>query len=133
MKDFTRGELDWRPWVDPLDITTATQEQLAALKITPSNRAVGVYSLVLAPIGASPWLLGYAGWLFGVISVLGGAAMVALALRLCAADTKPAAERVAKQLFAFSIVYLFVLFAALLVERAIGIQGVGAPFGRVFA
>jgi uncharacterized peroxidase-related enzyme len=48
MRNFTQGELDWRPWVAPLDITTATQEQLAALKITPSNRAVGAYSLVLA-------------------------------------------------------------------------------------
>jgi uncharacterized peroxidase-related enzyme len=48
MRDFTQGELDWRPWVAPLDITTVTQEQLAALKITPSNRAVGAYSLVLA-------------------------------------------------------------------------------------
>ena len=48
MRDFTGGELDWRPWVAPLDITTATQEQLLALKITPSNRAVGAYSLVLA-------------------------------------------------------------------------------------
>jgi len=48
MRNFTQGELDWRPWVAPLDITAATQEQLAALKITPSNRAVGAYSLVLA-------------------------------------------------------------------------------------
>ena len=48
MRDFTIGELAWRPWLAPLDITQATQEQLAALKITPSNRAVGAYSLVLA-------------------------------------------------------------------------------------
>jgi len=48
MRDFTHGELQWEPWVAPLDITAATQEQLSALKITPSNRAVGAYSLVLA-------------------------------------------------------------------------------------
>ena len=48
MRDFTNGELQWKPWVAPLDITTATQEQLSALKITPSNRVVGAYSLVLA-------------------------------------------------------------------------------------
>ncbi len=48
MRDFTHGELDWKPWVAPLDIPTATGEQLSALKITPSNRAVGAYSLVLA-------------------------------------------------------------------------------------
>jgi len=48
IRDFTHGELGWKPWVPPLDITAATQEQLSALKVTPSNRAVGAYSLVLA-------------------------------------------------------------------------------------
>jgi uncharacterized peroxidase-related enzyme len=48
IRDFTHGELAWKPWVPPLDIRAATPEQLAALKITPSNRAVGAYSLVLA-------------------------------------------------------------------------------------
>jgi uncharacterized peroxidase-related enzyme len=48
MRDFTQGELDWQPWLPPLDLDEATDVQRAALKITPSNRAVGVYSLVLA-------------------------------------------------------------------------------------
>jgi len=48
MRAFTRGELDWRPWLAPLDLATATEQQLIALKVTPSNRAVGAYSLVLA-------------------------------------------------------------------------------------
>jgi uncharacterized peroxidase-related enzyme len=48
MRDFTRGELDWQPWLAPVDLDAATEEQRAALKITPSNRAVGAYSLVLA-------------------------------------------------------------------------------------
>ena len=48
MRDFTHGELQWRPWITPVDLDTATQEQLAALKVTPSNRTVGAYSLVLA-------------------------------------------------------------------------------------
>ena len=48
MRDFTHGELQWRPWIAPLDLNAATEEQLKALKVTPSNRAVGAYSLVLA-------------------------------------------------------------------------------------
>ena len=48
MRDFTHGELDWRPWLAPLDLNAATEQQLVALKVTPSNRAVGAYSLVLA-------------------------------------------------------------------------------------
>ena len=48
MRDFTHGELEWRPWVAPLALNQATEAQLVALKVTPSNRAVGAYSLVLA-------------------------------------------------------------------------------------
>ena len=48
MRDFTHGELEWRPWIAPLDLNQATEAQLVALKVTPSNRAVGAYSLVLA-------------------------------------------------------------------------------------
>jgi uncharacterized peroxidase-related enzyme len=48
MRDFTKGELEWAPWIEPLDLDAATEAQRTALKITPSNRAVGAYSLVLA-------------------------------------------------------------------------------------
>jgi uncharacterized peroxidase-related enzyme len=48
MRNFTHGELDWQPWLTPVDLDAATDAQRAALKITPSNRAVGAYSLVLA-------------------------------------------------------------------------------------
>ena len=48
MRDFTQGELEWRPWIEPLDLAAATPEQRDALKITPSSRPVGAYSLVLA-------------------------------------------------------------------------------------
>ena len=82
-----------------------------------TRRQILIYALVLAPIGASPWLLGYAGWLYGVMSIASGALMVALALRL---KRRPA-ERAAKQLFAFSIVYLFILFAVLLIEHGLNL------------
>ena len=48
MRDFTKGELDWLPWIAPVDPAAATAAQRAALQVTPSNRAVGAYSLVLA-------------------------------------------------------------------------------------
>jgi len=48
MRDFTKGELEWKPWLEPVAVETASPDQLDALKITPSNRGVGAYSLVLA-------------------------------------------------------------------------------------
>ena len=47
-----------------------------------TRRQILLYSLILAPLGASPWLLGYAGPLYGIVAVAGGAAIVALAVRI---------------------------------------------------
>jgi len=88
--------------------------------------------LPVAPVGVAPWLLGTAGLVYGCIAMLGGAVMVVLALQLYRAP-KGASEPVAKRLFGISIVYLFVLFAALLFERALGLAQFGLPFGRVVA
>jgi protoheme IX farnesyltransferase len=81
-----------------------------------TRRQILVYSLLLAPVGVSPWLLGYAGLGYGTVATLSGALMVALSWRLWRVPSDQAANR----LFAFSILYLFVLFAALLIEPALG-------------
>jgi protoheme IX farnesyltransferase len=71
----------------------------------------------LAPLGVAPWLLGYAGPLYGIAAVATGAAMIALALRVRAERQGHAAS---KQMFGFSILYLFLLFAVLLADRLWG-------------
>jgi protoheme IX farnesyltransferase len=78
-----------------------------------------LYSIVLVPIGAAPWLLGYADAVYGVTALVAGAVMVALAWQVRRQCEGPQAERAAHRLFAFSILYLFVLFAVLLVEGGI--------------
>src|SRR5271155_1513272 len=47
-----------------------------------TRRQILLYSLVLAPLGAAPWFLGFAGPLYGIVAVAAGAAMVVLALRI---------------------------------------------------
>jgi len=71
------------------------------------------------PIGAAPWLLGYAQTIYGVTALLAGALMVAFAWRVRGERDGERAERAARDLFAFSILYLFVLFAVLLVEGGV--------------
>ena len=85
-----------------------------------TRRQILLYALILAPLGAAPWLLGYAGALYGVVALAAGAAMVALALRVRAEGTGEGANEHAacSRLFGFSILYLFLLFAMLLVDRA---------------
>ena len=77
-----------------------------------------LYTLILAPLGVAPWALGFAGPLYGATAAVTGAIMVALAWQVFC-ERRPA-ERASKQLFAFSILYLFLLFAVLLVERGWG-------------
>jgi heme o synthase len=80
-----------------------------------TRRQILLYALILAPLGAAPWFFGYAGPIYGVVAVAAGAAFVALALRLRAERHGYAAS---KRMFAFSILYLFLLFAMLLVDWA---------------
>ncbi len=48
LHDFTVEVPRWRPRVQPIDLAAATPDQLEALKVTPSNRKVSDYVLVLA-------------------------------------------------------------------------------------
>ena len=88
---------------------------------TETRRQILLYSLLLAPLGAAPWFLGFAGPLYGIVAVAGGAAMVALALRIRGERAlEPGQERghaASRQMFGFSILYLFLLFAMLLFDR----------------
>lgn len=45
---FTTDVLDWKPWLPPVVLEEASEEQRVALAVTPSNIAIGAYSLVLA-------------------------------------------------------------------------------------
>ena len=81
-----------------------------------TRRQIALYTLILAPIGTAPWILGYAGMIYGFVSLVGGTLMLALAFRVKARTEGGAAEQAARHLFAFSILYLFLLFAVLLVE-----------------
>ena len=70
-------------------------------------------------MGLTPTLLGYAGLVYGAVAFLCGAVMLMLAWRVYRERIGPAAATAAKQLFAFSLLYVFVLFAALLVDNAL--------------
>jgi heme o synthase len=82
-----------------------------------TRRQILLYTLLLVPLGVAPWLLGYAGPVYGVAALAIGALMIVLALRVRRERGSHAAS---KQLFGFSILYLFLLFAMLLIDRTAG-------------
>ena len=90
-----------------------------------TRRQILIYAVALAPIGASPWLLGYAGLVYGFTAVAAGAVMAHLAMQLHRFGDTPAGDRAAKRLFGLSILYLFVLFAILLIDDRLGAPGRG--------
>ena len=85
-----------------------------------TKRQIFAHALLLAPTGVTPFLFGYAGPIYGLVAAGAGAMMVMLALRLKTAGSDNAAHAAAKRLFSFSLVYLFTLFAVLLVDHWLG-------------
>jgi len=72
----------------------------------------------MAAAAVAPWPLGLTGALYGLASAGLGIVFLALALRVLAnRSTEPAAMKPEKQLFAYSIVYLFAVFGALVADR----------------
>jgi protoheme IX farnesyltransferase len=94
--------------------------------VPETKRQILLYSLVLAPIGVLPAILGFAPLGYGIAAAALGATFVLLAWRVFRMDTSDSEMRPAKQLFAFSILYLFLLFAMLLVDRLAILAGVAA-------
>jgi protoheme IX farnesyltransferase len=66
----------------------------------------------------TPWPLGLTGWIYGAASAVLGLVFIAFAMAVAANKaTEPKDMGPEKRLFAFSILYLFVLFAALVADR----------------
>ena len=83
-----------------------------------TTRQILIYSGLLALASELPWVLGFAGAIYGAIAAICGALFLLLALQLN--RSIGADRRAAHRLFVFSIFYLFVLFAALLIDHGGG-------------
>ena len=76
----------------------------------------GSFTGIRVAIAAAPWPLGYFDAIYGVASLVLGAAMMWLAIDVYRHRKGKQAGRATRRLFAFSILYLFALFATLLLE-----------------
>jgi protoheme IX farnesyltransferase len=89
---------------------------VAGPKITRQH--ILLYSLPMAAAAVAPWPLGLAGAFYGVIAAVFSLVFVGIAVQVrLSRAAEPAEMRAEKRLFAFSILYLFVLFGALVVDR----------------
>lgn len=93
------------------------------MPIVKGNRStqnqIFAYSLLLLPLGISPWFIGLASTYYGLFSTAMGALFVYFAFKVLQMGSDDVEMKPAKKLFGFSIFYLFSLFAFLLVEASI--------------
>jgi protoheme IX farnesyltransferase len=82
-----------------------------------TKRQIVIYSILLAAASLLPNALGFAGALYAVFATVLSTTFIFYAVQLL--RSKGGAPKAARQLFAFSILYLFALFSGLLLDAAI--------------
>ncbi len=85
-----------------------------------TRQQILIYSVILAIAALAPFALGYAGLVYLAVATLAGAGFVGFAVRVYYSEANAAGERAARDLFAYSVLYLFLLFAVLLGEAIAG-------------
>ncbi|MBO0766386.1 MAG: heme o synthase [Hyphomicrobiaceae bacterium] len=86
-----------------------------------TRKQIVVYSALLVPLALAPAFMGFGGPIYTLAAIVLGAVFLAFALNVYRVRKGRQADRAARQLFAFSIFYLFGLFAALLAERSVAL------------
>ena len=130
------GQIDWGAialfgiiffWTPPhfwaLSLYRANDYAAAGVPMLPvvagvreTKRQMLLYTLVLWPMTLLPWLLGIAGPVYAVMAFVLSAVFTFEAVRVCRDD----GENRAREMFAFSLLYLFLVFSLLLVDPAGG-------------
>ena len=88
-----------------------------------TRKQILIYTLILAPVGLTPSLFGFAGLVYGVVAAICGAVMLYLSWCVYRHREGEVAASAARKLFAFSLLYVFVLFAALLADNLLARLG----------
>ena len=86
-----------------------------------TKRQIFAYALILAATGLAPFFVGMAGYLFLAVSIVLGAGFIWCSWRVLKSDEGDYGP--AKKLFGFSLIYLTVIFATLLIENLTGLHG----------
>ena len=140
----TTGSVGWEAWVlfaiiflwtpphfwalalfKRLDYGAAGVPMLPVVRgVRHTQDQIWLYSLAMAPVAVLPAVMGFAGPLYGVVSVVAGVVFLRRAWAVWRMDENDEAMVPAKRLFVYSILYLFALFAALGAEAILARAGV---------
>jgi len=90
-----------------------------------TRRQIVIYTVLLVPLSLAPWLMGFSGLVYGLSAIVLGLGFLVSVWRV-ATDRQDATgvsltnDAPARVAFKYSILYLFVLFGALAVDRLVG-------------
>jgi len=87
-----------------------------------------LYALALVPVSFLPLLCGIAGAFYGAAAFILGAVFLHLAVAVYRRREGVPAEQALKRLFGFSVLWLFLIFAAILAERLLGLPAFAPAF-----
>jgi len=105
------------------DYARAGVPMLPVVAGTDRTRAqILFYAAVLVPVALLPQAAGMAGLVYSAVAAVSGALYLVGAWRVYRLREGQAADRAARDLFRYSILYLFLLFATLLAERGLGLD-----------
>ncbi len=95
---------------------------------TSTRRQILAYAVLLLPLSLLPWWIGGTGMIYGVAAAALSSIFVVFALRVGLRTRHGEGDpmKPERQLFKYSILYLFILFAALVADRWLVVQGTQA-------
>ena len=103
-EDYKKAKIPMLPVVSGLDFT---------------KKNIFAYALILFPITILPFYFNFAGLVYLVPTIILGTFYIFLTFKLLKANNKKDMGRISKKIFAFSILYLFLIFTLLLIESFI--------------
>ena len=89
----------------------------SGIKTTKLN--IFVYSLILYPIALAPYLLNYSGMIYLLLSIFLSSYYVFTSYKLLKEKNLIKEKKLAAKLFGYSIFYLFMIFASILIDKVI--------------
>lgn len=81
--------------------------------VVETKKQILLYTVLLLPVSLVPWWVGTASIAWGALAAVMGVLFIALAVKVWFDDT----DRAPRQMFRYSLLYLALLFAALIVDR----------------
>jgi len=91
-----------------------------------TRRQIMIYTALLVPVTLLPAVLGFAGLLYTSAAAVLGAGFMWFAFGVWRSRPGALQDKAAKRLFAYSILYLFLVFSLLLAEKTLGVAAFDA-------